>query len=445
MSAPFKSSVLASAGAVVGGKYVLVERIAEGGMGHLWRAVHRGLGREVALKLVDMEEPGAEERIARILREAEICAAVRHRYVVEIHDADTTPDGQPYIVMELLRGETLAQRMARPPSMRLDELVGILARCLAGLEAIHEAGVIHRDLKPENIVLSEHPQDGIVPKIVDFGISCRGFPISSREKRLTRQGTVLGTPWYMPPEQACGYDLGPEADVYAMGVIAYEALTGRLPFDSDSLAPLLLKITTETAPPLSYFRPDLPAALSAAVAKAMAPAREDRFGTALELRDALLQAIEGADLSYAALVPSESVMVLPDDPDPERPLDVFIERCERARQRPRSRRRLGQRSLAVGAWLVLTCAAGALLAGGDDAIEAPPARATSREGLESDVAILDVAAPTPSRAEPTFVREEVAREAPDESAAVEARGDSAKPRIERTRAAVPAAFRRLDF
>lgn len=438
-------------------------------MGHLWRAVHRGLDREVALKLVDMRQPGVDERVARILCEAEICAAVRHRNVVEIYDADTTLEGQPYIVMELLVGETLAQRMARPPSMRLDELVRLLAQCLSGLEAVHEAGVIHRDLKPENIVLATDRGRGIVPKIVDFGISCRGLQMN-RKERLTIEGTLLGTPWYMPPEQASGRDVGPEADVYAMGVIAYEALTGRLPFDSDSLFALLLKITSEEAPPLSYYRPDLPVALSEVVAKAMARAPERRFGTAAELRDALLRAIDGADLAYAALVPSESVMVLPDDPEAgargsspdaspaesraaERALESAFEArpgdagpsigAELAREPGATAGSFGRRAVATSVSLAFVAAASVFLAGGKDPIE-PPAEATRPQATASEVAVVDVAAPAAPRAEPISVGEVVAHPEAADRAEPEEGSRRPKPRARRGRAA-PAAFRRLDF
>jgi eukaryotic-like serine/threonine-protein kinase len=444
------SSILESPspGALVAGKYELVERIAEGGMGMLWRAVHRGLGREVALKLVDMEEPGRDERIARIVREAEICAAVRHQYVVEIFDTDTTACGQPFIVMELLRGETLAQRTARAPPMRLDELVGILARCLSGLHAVHEAGVVHRDLKPDNIVLTTHPEEGVVPKIVDFGISCREWRLSRGAKRLTRQGTVIGTPWYMSPEQACAVDeIGPQADIYAMGVIAYESLTGRLPFDSDSLVALLLKITTEQAPPLAYFRPDLPEALSRALAKAMARAPEARFETAHEMRDALLRAIEGAEPAYAAIVPSESVMVLPENFDHAPTQGALPAKSQDAPSpRPRGFRARTSSVVASIAFTVLG-AVGAHFTNRPETDLAPPQAPPAAIALESiPPAALPGAPATPSEpsAEAATGEElEVSSRGAEEN---EAPSPGPRPRVRRIRRnEAPVAFRQLDF
>ncbi len=440
-------TVRPAAGSVIGGKYLLVEAIAEGGMGTLYRAVQLGLDREVALKLVDVEEPGFDERVARTLREAEICAAIRHRNVVAIHDVDRTPEGRPFLVMELLRGETLAQRTARAPSMRLDELVGILADCLLGLHAVHESGVVHRDLKPENIVLADCGDEGVVPKLLDFGISYRGLRAGRGERRLTHQGTVLGTPWYMSPEQARAADaVGPEADLYSMGVVAYEALTGRLPFDSDSLFGLLLKVTTEDAPTVAERRPDLPVALSEVVAKAMSRAPEDRFDSALAMRDALLGAVRGTDPAFAAIVPSDAWMVLPDDPTnpgASRGANVVVDRNATTIDLPRARPRHAVRAaISVVSAMALSFGVLATRRGeaDGDVPSMPPSALEAAASPDDDgapgEALPDDEKGTPSiegekpaargRATPTFT----ARRSP------RARGRSAE---------APLAFRRLDF
>ncbi len=466
MAIASKTAPPLEAGSAVGGKYLLVERIGDGGMGSVWRAFHQGLAREVAVKFVNLDGAHAEERVERFLREAKMCAAIRHRCVVDIFDVDTTPQGQPYMVMELLRGQTLAERTARPPSMPVDDLVRILAQCLSGLGAVHRAGVVHRDLKPENIFLAEY-DEGIVPKIVDFGISREQWKLSATgSRRLTRQGTVLGTPWYMAPEQARASEVGPQADVYAIGVIAYEALAGHLPFDSESLTDLLLKITTSDAPPIASIRPDLPVALSDVVAKAMARDLERRFKTALEMRAALLRAIDGMDFAYAAVVPSDATIVLPRDIDASgRPSGVPTVIEEPGDVVPRRATSGSYRRAAALETVdaVPRAEAEAALA---------PSRSPARRGLVAAVSLVAVAAALvaafllgrsaqpvaaepsgpPADATPAVVaaREEPpppgeAGPAPDgaDEASAAITDDRPRPRAKRRRP--PAAFRNLDF
>lgn len=285
------------AGTVLEGKYRLVGPIGQGGMGSVWRAEHVKLGRGVAIKFVHaVSEPTA---IARFLREARIAAQVRHRHVVSITDFGSTVDGAPYLAMELLDGETLSARMAREPRIAVLELFEIVAGVLSGLEAVHAAGIVHRDVKPANIVLVQEV-DGVVPKVVDFGTSRATAQAQMTTETITATGMLVGTPYYMSEEQARGRkDVDGRTDLYSMGVILYEALSGRVPFDADTMHELMRQIVTGKPVPLSTLRPDLPAEAVAVVEKAMARERGSRYQTARELRHALLATM--------GLVSSESI------------------------------------------------------------------------------------------------------------------------------------------
>ena len=279
------------AGARIGGKYRLTRLIGAGGMGAVWAAVNEALGSEVALKFLLGRSHSQREHAARFAAEAKMAAAIKHRFVVDIFDYGSTEDGTPYMVLELLEGQELAQRLHGGPALTLKELVRLCAQCLSGLEAIHRAGIVHRDLKPENVfVISD--SDGMFPKLLDFGVAISSEPepeqSSGGTRRLTKAGVTLGTPTYMSPEQLrARRDLDGRADLFAMGVIMFEALVGAPPFPDDNAADLMVKIATLGMPRLCNLRPELGTALSDVLARALAPSRDQRYATAAEMRDAL--------------------------------------------------------------------------------------------------------------------------------------------------------------
>lgn len=284
-------ALVPEAGSVIGGKYRLRRPVGEGAMASVWSAVHETLGRPVAVKFIHARATQSEVLVARFMREARIAAAVQHRFVVDIFDFGKTQQGEPFMVMELLNGETLADRITRGPPIPAKQFVRMMEQCLTGLEAVHAAGIVHRDLKPENVFLN-HDGDGGFPKLLDFGISRLDDSINGeRADKLTREGTVLGTPWYMSPEQVRGKsDLDHRTDLYSIGVIMYEALTGLLPFDSETIGDLMVMIATEPAIEVHRLRTDLPKELSDVVAKAMTKDRSRRFQSANTMRMALRRA-----------------------------------------------------------------------------------------------------------------------------------------------------------
>jgi len=299
-----------SEGQLVARRYELEAVIGEGGMARVWRAHDLTLARPVAVKFLFLREDRERRTLLdRFLREARIAASVRHPSVVDILDFGTTEDGRPFMVMELLEGTSLEQRLTRAPALTLEELVSITAAILDGLAAVHRAGIVHRDLKPDNIFLLDQG-DEVRPKLLDFGVSRASDPSSGRRSALTTgAGHLVGTPEYMSPEQARGLaDVDHRTDLYSAGVVLYEALTGRLPYESEAVGDLIIQIAAGGAPRVEELRPEVGEAISAVIARAMSAKREDRFQSAREMRDALLDAAAsslGMDVraSLPAVVP----------------------------------------------------------------------------------------------------------------------------------------------
>jgi serine/threonine-protein kinase len=230
------------------GAYVIGPCIGHGGMARIYSAEHEGLCRQVALKvLTDGVEPGTEGR-ARFLREARIAAAIKHPNVVNIFDIGVE-NQVPYLVMELLVGQDLESLLASHGALSEHTIIDIMVPVVAGLVAVHDAGVVHRDLKPGNIFLSKGANDDVEPKLLDFGIS---KAMGADKMRLTStQGLLMGTPLYMSPEALLGTEMSAASDQYSLGVVLYECATGVNPFISDSVAETARRVTTGQYTPIS--------------------------------------------------------------------------------------------------------------------------------------------------------------------------------------------------
>jgi serine/threonine-protein kinase len=233
------------AGEIIADKYRLIRRLGEGGMGSVWVARNLALDVHVALKLIrtDVDTEGADERL---LTEARATARLKHPNIVRVFDFGRTRRGDPFIVMELLQGETLGDVLDREGRLSATYTVQLLLPCADALAAAHSKGIVHRDLKPDNVYLAD--SDGCLqPKVVDFGIA--KFELEQRDHKLTQAGTVLGSPDYMSPEQARGVeDIDHRADIWAFCVVLYECITGRVPFEEANYNALLRHIIEDEIP-----------------------------------------------------------------------------------------------------------------------------------------------------------------------------------------------------
>jgi serine/threonine-protein kinase len=268
-------------GRVVAGRYRLEARAGEGGMGVVYRARHVLIDRVVALKLIRPDLRGETHLRAWMLREARAANRVDHAHIIDIHDIGETEEGELYLVMEYLVGTSLSSELAKGP-MQLSRAVDILEQMCAALARAHDLGVVHRDLKSDNILLSTRGGRKDFVKILDFGLAHLAM-----DPRLAPKGAVFGTPEYMSPEQARGEEAGPPSDLYALGVLFYEMLTGQLPFRSNDRDTLLEMQRSAPPPKPSAIKPDVLPQSEVIVLKLLEKERRKRYQDAHHLHEEL--------------------------------------------------------------------------------------------------------------------------------------------------------------
>jgi len=276
-------------GLVLLDRYRVVARAGDGGMGVVYRGEHIALHRRVAIKVLHPELNAVPEVVERFEREARAAAVLEHPNVVAVTDFGRTPDGMLFLVMEYIDGESLREALDARGPLSLARLLDLARQIGAALSRAHAAGIVHRDLKPENVMLVRREGEPDVIKVVDFGIA--KVPAAHRhpnDAARTQAGMIYGTPDYMPPEQALGGDVGASADLYALGIVLFEALTGRRPFVADDVVSMLALQLNAPVPSASALRPEVfPVAIDAVLARMMAKRPADRFATVAEAVDAL--------------------------------------------------------------------------------------------------------------------------------------------------------------
>lgn len=300
-----RAAALRLVGAVVGGRYRITDLLGEGGMGSVYRARDIDSGRQVAVKVLRPTEATA---IKRFGREAKAAMSIVHPNVCRVHDYGTLTSGAPYLVMDLLEGETLRDRIAALRSLSLADAIAMQTQLLAALSAAHAKGVLHRDVKPANVFVTSRRNAPLTIQLIDFGLAkliptrvIASVAADDGGTGLTKTNVIPGTPFYLSPEQVAGArDLDERVDVWAAAVTFFEALTGRRPFNANDFPRLAAAIAKTDAPPLSGFRADLPRDLDAIVARALARDRDRRYATAAEFRAALVTFWEARRAALAA-------------------------------------------------------------------------------------------------------------------------------------------------
>ena len=262
------------------GRYEIQEHIGEGGMAEVYKAFDPEINRTVALKVLKEEHCKNEEHKNRFLKEGKAAGALTHPNIVTIYDVGSIEDS-PYIMMEFLQGDTLHDILQKGEKLPLEEILEAASHLAGALDYAHSRGVVHRDMKPDNIMMGE---DGKSAKIADFGIARMEDPSG---KESTQVGMMLGTPRYMSPEQACGATVDGRSDLFALGVIMYEMITGKKAFDAESMPTLIMQIVQKDPVPIRQITADAPVGLQKIVKKLLQKKPEKRFQTGRELQVAL--------------------------------------------------------------------------------------------------------------------------------------------------------------
>ena len=285
------------------GQFRVTGLLGEGGMGQVYRAEHVLIGRRAAIKVLASEVASDKDVVSRFFNEARAVNDIRHPNIVEVTDFGHFGN-QPYIVMELLEGETLEERLVRAGTLDPVAAAQIVAQIASAVGAAHEHGMVHRDLKPANIFLCQHPDYPDFVKVLDFGIAKLTATRDQVGGHRTACGAIIGTPAYMSPEQCLGdANLDHRSDIYALGVVTYQMMTGQRPFEAATAGRLIMMHVQATPPAPCALNPALPSAVGAVIIRALEKQREHRFASMREFRDALSAAAAGVPAAQATVQP----------------------------------------------------------------------------------------------------------------------------------------------
>jgi serine/threonine-protein kinase len=269
-------------GITLSGRYLVKRKLGQGGMGAVYEVTHTEIGGRYAVKVLLEKYAQRDAIVKRLKQEAQLATSLDHEHIIRVTDFGNTDDGRTYVVMEFLEGESLAECLSRESKLPEQRILRIASQTASALAAAHAKGIVHRDIKPENVFLLKRKELDFV-KVVDFGISknLRQSDEQEEQPRLTQTGMVLGTPLYMSPEQARGDDdLDHRVDIYALGVIMYEAAAGHVPFAGTNYLSVISQVLNNDPKPIRQVRPDLSEEFEAIVSRAMAKDREHRYTSA---------------------------------------------------------------------------------------------------------------------------------------------------------------------
>jgi serine/threonine protein kinase len=412
-------------GTVILGRYRLDSLLGRGGMGSVWRAEHLQLRSPVAVKLLDSAISGNEQMLARFMREAQSAASLRSPHVVQIFDYGVE-NGTAFIAMELLQGESLAARIARLGRLPAEEVIRFLSQVLRAIGKAHEGGIVHRDLKPDNVfICADDPE---FAKVLDFGVAkVKSGDLSGFAASRTQTGMMIGTPYYMSPEQTQAKEVDQRADLWAIAVIAYECLVGRRPFTGDSFGELIIAIVTMPVPVPSQ-NASVPPGFDEWFVKGTQRDRDRRFGSAREMADELAK-LAGISSSAARTQPMGPVAVTPPRVNPMTRSAPRVEGLDLTTgQRAVTSESLSQtRPSRSAAAYVLIAAAVLIVASVGAFVASGGASAFSKSGvgpesvaasLSSVAPISPAAQPAPPRVAPAAVEPASAEAAPSAPAAL---------------------------
>jgi len=428
-------------GQTLSGRYRILRKIGEGGMGIVYEAEHVLIEKRVGLKVLREDFSSRPDVVERFRQEAKSASKIGHEHIIDISDFGETPQGASFFVMELLRGHDLAEELEKQGPLSARRTVHLMLQCARALEAAHNKGIVHRDMKPENIFLVERGTEDFV-KIVDFGIAKMSDIETPGQpgRKLTKTGMIFGTPEYMSPEQAAGKKLDHRVDIYAMGIILYELLTGRVPFMGDTFMGILTQHMFEVAPPISTMNPNVHVApeLERLVFKALSKNPDDRFQSMGELASELTQVLQHTTNSAASLAPPPGTIThhgYLDEASQESRVPRLIAPTP-ASEFPHLS--ADPKKGGAGRWIAMGAAVGLLVLGGafvamrgqgGEVVEVPAADAKTAAVVPSEgVPVAPEAHPdTPVTAAPRLVVVEVVSDPPGATVRVDGRGEVCVP------------------